>query len=154
LHSQGHSLPTDHSLTSRDVRNCSKAELRWCCGKFSTERVGETVPAGGRRHELGDSFRSLLANSLRTEATFLPDHAGKALDRKSVLRGRLAFAATPDVGRFRTEADTNRLARPAAAVANDPEESLARLLKPDSVTFCDSPVPEAQSVTDKRHTYS
>jgi len=74
---QGHSLPVGHSLTSRDVRNCSKAELRWCCGKFPTERVGETVPAGGRRHELGDSFRSHLANSLRTEATFLPDHADK-----------------------------------------------------------------------------
>jgi hypothetical protein len=29
------------------------------------------------------------------------------------------FAATPDVGRFRTEADMNRQARPAASVAND-----------------------------------
>ena len=28
------------------------------------------------------------------------------------------FAATPDVGRFRTEADMNRQARPAAPVAN------------------------------------
>src|SRR5262245_54086636 len=36
----------------------------------------------------------------------------------------------------------------------DPKEPLARLLKPDSVTFCDSPVPEAQSVTHERHTYS
>jgi hypothetical protein len=79
----GHSLPIGHSLTSRDVRNCSKAELRWCCGKFPPEGVGETVP------ELGDSFRSLLANSLRTEATFLPDHAGKELDRKTVLCRRL-----------------------------------------------------------------
>jgi hypothetical protein len=85
----GHSRPTGHSLTSRDVRNCSKAELGWCCGKFPTERVGETVPAGGRRHELGDSFRSLLANSLRTEATFLPDHASEKLHWKGVLRRRL-----------------------------------------------------------------
>src|SRR5262249_35952262 len=38
----GHSLPIGHSLTSRDVRNCSKAELSWCCGKFPTEGVGET----------------------------------------------------------------------------------------------------------------
>ena len=29
--------------------------------------------------------------------------------------------ATPDVGRFRTEADMNRQARPAASVADDPE---------------------------------
>ena len=28
--------------------------------------------------------------------------------------------ATPDVGRFRTEADINRQARTAASVANDP----------------------------------
>ena len=34
MSARGHSLPTGHSLTSRDVRNCSKAELRWCCGKF------------------------------------------------------------------------------------------------------------------------
>ena len=34
------------------------------------------------------------------------------------------------------------------------KEPLARLLKPDSVAFCDSPVPEPQSVTVKRHTYS
>jgi hypothetical protein len=34
------SLPIGHSLTSRDVRNCSKAELSCCCGKFPTERVG------------------------------------------------------------------------------------------------------------------
>jgi hypothetical protein len=80
----GHSLPTGHALTSRDVRNCSKAELRWCCGKFPTERVGKTVPAGGRRHELRGPFRSL-----RTEATFLPDHAGKKLDWNGVLRCRM-----------------------------------------------------------------
>jgi hypothetical protein len=30
------------------------------------------------------------------------------------------FAAMPDVGRFRTEADMNRQAGPAASVANDP----------------------------------
>ena len=30
-------------------------------------------------------------------------------------------AATPDVGRFRTEADINGQARPAASVANDPQ---------------------------------
>ena len=89
MNAMGHSLPIGHSLTSRDVRNCSKAELSWCCGKFPTERVGETVPARGRQHELRDSFRSLLANSLRTEATFLPDHAGTELDRKTVLRRRL-----------------------------------------------------------------
>jgi hypothetical protein len=61
---QSHSLAIGHSLTSRDVRNCSKAELTWCCGKFPTERVGETLPAGGRRHELGDPFRALGTDSL------------------------------------------------------------------------------------------
>jgi hypothetical protein len=85
----GHSLPIGHSLTSRDVRNCSKAELRWCCGKFSTERVGETVPAGGRRHELCNTCCSLRADSLRIEATFLLDDAGKQLDWKAVLRRQL-----------------------------------------------------------------
>jgi hypothetical protein len=35
------------------------------------------------------------------------------------------FAATPDVGRFRTEADLKRQARPAASVANDPTATLA-----------------------------
>jgi hypothetical protein len=37
------------------------------------------------------------------------------------------FTATPDVGRFRTEADMNRLARPAASVANDPHFGHERL---------------------------
>jgi len=31
-----------------------------------------------------------------------------------------SFRGTPDAGRFRTEADANRPARPAASVANDP----------------------------------
>jgi hypothetical protein len=48
LRATRHSLPIGHSLTSRDVRNCSKAELSWCCGKFPIERVGETMPAGVR----------------------------------------------------------------------------------------------------------
>jgi hypothetical protein len=34
------------------------------------------------------------------------------------------FAATPDVGRFQTEADMNRQARPAASVANDPKGNI------------------------------
>jgi hypothetical protein len=40
------------------------------------------------------------------------------------------FAATPDVGRFRTEADINRQARPAASVANDPHQTPASRLWP------------------------
>ena len=39
------------------------------------------------------------------------------------------FAATPDVGRFRTEADMNRQARPAAPVANDPTATSAKRQK-------------------------
>jgi hypothetical protein len=53
------------------------------------ERVGEAVPAGGRRHELGDTCGSLRADSLCIEATFLPDHAGNELDWKGVFRRRL-----------------------------------------------------------------
>ena len=53
------------------------------------ERVSEAVPTGGVRHELCDTCGSLRANSLRIEATFLPDHAGKELDWKGVLRRRL-----------------------------------------------------------------
>jgi hypothetical protein len=45
------------------------------------ERVGKTVPTGGPRHELGDAGGSLRADSTRIETTFLPDHAGKELDR-------------------------------------------------------------------------
>jgi hypothetical protein len=37
------------------------------------------------------------------------------------------FAATQDVGRFRTEADMNRQARPAASVANDPTATSSTL---------------------------
>jgi hypothetical protein len=37
------------------------------------------------------------------------------------------FAATPDVGRSRTETDINRQARPAASVANDPQETCSAL---------------------------
>jgi hypothetical protein len=45
----------------------------------------------------------------------------KNLDRPLSLPGTSRyFAATPDVGRFRTEADMNRQVRPAASVANDP----------------------------------
>jgi hypothetical protein len=77
----GHLLPTGHALTSRDVRNCSRAELSWCCGKSPTERVGETrgaIPA-----------TPFEPDSLLIEATFLPDHAGKEFDLKGVLRRRL-----------------------------------------------------------------
>jgi hypothetical protein len=35
------------------------------------------------------------------------------------------FAATQDVGRFGTETDINRQARPAASVANDPKRTWA-----------------------------
>jgi hypothetical protein len=41
------------------------------------ERIGEAMPAGGRRHELCDTCGSLRAYSPRIEATFLPDHPGK-----------------------------------------------------------------------------
>jgi hypothetical protein len=47
------------------------------------------------------------------------DH-GSQRSRFSLLSISRHFAATPDVGRFRTEADMNRQARPAASVANDP----------------------------------
>jgi len=53
------------------------------------ERIAEAMPAGGRRHELCDTCGSLRAYSPRIEATFLPDHAGKELDWKGVLRRRL-----------------------------------------------------------------
>jgi hypothetical protein len=54
------------------------------------ERVGETVPARGRRHELRNTCGSLRADSMGIEATFLPDHAGEELDWKAVL-GRRVF---------------------------------------------------------------
>ena len=53
------------------------------------ERVGETVPASGRRHELGNTRGSLRTDSIGIEATFLPNHAGEELDRKAVLSRRL-----------------------------------------------------------------
>ena len=34
------------------------------------------------------------------------------------------FVATPNLGRFRTEADMNRQARPAAPVANGPKSDI------------------------------
>ena len=67
------------------------------------------MPAGGCRHELGDSFRSLLANSLRTEATFLPDHAGKELDRKAVLCRRLFLVPRNVMGSGRLAVDGGAL---------------------------------------------
>jgi len=51
------------------------------------------MPAGGRRHELGDTCGSLGADSHRIEATFLPDHARKELDRKGILGRRLLQGA-------------------------------------------------------------
>jgi hypothetical protein len=56
---------------------------------YRIERIGEAVPTGGRRHELCDTSGSLRADSLRIEATFLPDNAGKELYWKGVLRRRL-----------------------------------------------------------------
>jgi hypothetical protein len=53
------------------------------------ERIGEAMPAGSRRHELCDPRGSVRADSPRIEATFLPDHAGKELDWKGVLRRRM-----------------------------------------------------------------
>ena len=56
---------------------------------YRIKRVGEAVRAGGRRRELCDTCGSLRADSLRIEATFLPDYSGKELDRQGVLRRRL-----------------------------------------------------------------
>ena len=56
------------------------------------ERVGETVPAGGCRHELRDTCGSLRADSQRIEAALLPYHPGKELYGQSVL-GRRLFRA-------------------------------------------------------------
>ena len=53
------------------------------------ERVGEAVPTGGPRHELSNAFGSLRAGSPRIEAALLPDHSGKELDGKGILRRRL-----------------------------------------------------------------
>jgi hypothetical protein len=49
--------------------------------KRRLERVGKAAPTGSRRHELRDAGGSLRADSTRIEATFLPDRAGKELDR-------------------------------------------------------------------------
>jgi hypothetical protein len=62
------------------------------------ERIDETVLARGARHELGDALRPLLADGVRIEAAFLPDHPGKELDRKSILRRRLFQRAANVVG--------------------------------------------------------
>ena len=62
------------------------------------EWIGKAVPAGGRWHELCDTCGSFRADSLRIEATFLPDHAGKELDRKAVLCRRLLQRATNVIG--------------------------------------------------------
>ena len=48
---------------------------------YGIEWIGKAVPTGSRRHELRDAGGSLRADSTRIEATFLPDHAGKELDR-------------------------------------------------------------------------
>src|ERR1700746_596916 len=48
-----------------------------------------------------------------------------------------SFRVKPDVGRFRTETDMNRQARPAASVANDPQQTRRRVV--------DSQYPKAMS---------
>jgi hypothetical protein len=53
------------------------------------ERIGETAPVGGARHKLRDALGAFAAHSAGIETTFLPDHAGKKLDGKRVLRRRL-----------------------------------------------------------------
>jgi hypothetical protein len=83
------------------VRRCGKSKIAKPVQQFAQvrsrvpqrldrlERVGETVPAGGRRHELGYPLGSLGADRPRVEAALLPDHSRKELDRQRVLRGRL-----------------------------------------------------------------
>ena len=83
------------------VRRCGKSKIAKLAQQFSRlssrvpqrlhgiDRIGEAMPTGGARHELADPFRSLGTESPRIEAALLPDHAGKELDWKGVLRRRL-----------------------------------------------------------------
>jgi hypothetical protein len=59
------------------------------------------VPAGGRRHELRDTFGSLRADSLCIEATFLPEKNDRGQrQRLPDDRGTLALPhRPPPVGR-------------------------------------------------------
>ena len=60
------------------------------------ERIGEPVPIGGLRHELGDAFGALVADRAGVKAALLPDHAGEEFDRKLVLR-RVLFDRAADI---------------------------------------------------------
>ena len=53
------------------------------------ERIGKPAPTSGPRHELGDALCSLGADSPCVKTALLPDHPGKELDGKGVLRRRL-----------------------------------------------------------------
>src|SRR5271156_7181502 len=57
------------------------------------ERIDETVPVGGARHKLRDARCTFGAHGAGIETTFLPDHTGKKLDGKAILRRRLLQCA-------------------------------------------------------------
>jgi hypothetical protein len=59
----GHSRPMGHALTSRDVRNCSKAELSWCAASFRPR--GRAVPVARYGH-LSQRVTKLCQNDHRT----------------------------------------------------------------------------------------
>jgi hypothetical protein len=89
--------PRTNSPRPRIVRGRSKSKVAKPVQQFAQvrsrvpqrlhgiERIRKSVPARGRRHELCDTCGSLRADSLRIEATFLPDHTGKELNRQGVL---------------------------------------------------------------------
>ena len=49
------------------------------------ERIGESVPASGLRHELCDARSTLWAHSAGIEAALLPDHASEKFDGEAIL---------------------------------------------------------------------
>jgi hypothetical protein len=49
------------------------------------ERMGESVPASGLRHELCDARSTLWAHSAGVEAALLPDHASEKFNGEAIL---------------------------------------------------------------------
>jgi hypothetical protein len=49
------------------------------------ERIGETVPGSGLRHELCDARSALWAHGAGIEAALLPDHASEKFHGEAIL---------------------------------------------------------------------
>jgi hypothetical protein len=111
-------------LMSYGAKSCRSISNSGRLCRAHSERRKACRSRGSAGHQIGIRYQPqdsqdarALTSRIVLGASRRGNRIGFAMSQSGPSRH---FVATPDAGRFRTEADMNRQARPAALVANDP----------------------------------